>query len=201
MHPSAQDPEAQAGPDTWITEIWTYLKDNILPDDMTSTDQIARLAKRYTLVEGDLYQRGGNGVLMRWITREEGYELLAEVHGGECGNHVSSRTLVGKAFRHRFYWPTALQDTVELVKTCKACQFHAKQIHMSAQMLQMIPPSWPFAVWGLDIVGPFPRAVGGYRFMYVAIDKFTKWPEATPVVKMRIQGPKLDHHRQWVPVY
>jgi hypothetical protein len=65
MHPSAQDPEAQAGPDTWITEIWTYLKDNILPDDMTSTDQIARLAKRYTLVEGDLYRRGGNGVLMR----------------------------------------------------------------------------------------------------------------------------------------
>jgi hypothetical protein len=148
MHPSVQDPEAQAGPDTWITEIRTYLKDNILPDDMTSADQIARLAKRYTLVEGDLYRRGGNGVLMRCITLEEGYELLAEVHGGECGNHASSRTLVGKAFRHRFYWPTALQDAVELVKTCKACQFHAKQIHMSAQMLQMIPPSWPFAVWG-----------------------------------------------------
>jgi transposase InsO family protein len=46
----------------------------------------------------------------------------------------------------------------------------------------MISPSWPFTVWGLDIVGPFPRAVRGYRFLYVAIDKFTKWPEATPVV-------------------
>jgi transposase InsO family protein len=101
-----------------------------------------------------------------------------------CGNYVSSRTLVGKAFRHRFYWPTALHDAVELVKTCKACQFHAKQIHMPAQRLQMIPPSWPFTVWGLDIVGPFPRAVGGYQFLYVAIDKFTKWSEATPVVKI-----------------
>jgi transposase InsO family protein len=39
-------------------------------------------------------------------------------------------------------------------------------------------------VWGLDIVGPFPCAVGGYRFLCVAIDKFTKWPEATPVVKI-----------------
>jgi hypothetical protein len=38
----------------------------------------------------------------------------------------------------------------------------------------MIPFSWPFAVWGLDIVGLFPHAVGGYRFLYVAIDKFTK---------------------------
>jgi hypothetical protein len=68
VHPGAQDPEAQAGLDTWITEIWTYLKDNILSDNMTSADRIARLAKRYTLVEGDLYQRGTNSVLMRCIT-------------------------------------------------------------------------------------------------------------------------------------
>jgi transposase InsO family protein len=59
---------------------------------------------------------------------------------------------------------------------------------MPAQTLQMIPPSWPFAVWGLDIVGPFPHAVGGYRFLYVTIDKFTKWPEATPVVKINKQS-------------
>jgi hypothetical protein len=60
------------------------------------------------------------------------------------------------------------------VKTCKACQFHTNQIHMLTQTLQVIPPSWPFAVWGLNIVGPFPCAVGAYRFLYVAIDKFTK---------------------------
>jgi transposase InsO family protein len=52
----------------------------------------------------------------------------------------------------------------------------------------MIHPSWPFAVWGLDIVGPFPRANGGYQFLYVAIDKFTKWPKATPVVKINKQS-------------
>jgi hypothetical protein len=102
VHPGAQDPEAQAGPDTWIMEIWTYMKDNILPDDIASADQIACLAKRYTLVEGDLYRRGANGFLMRCITQEEGCELLTEVHGGECGNHASFCTLVGKAFRYRF---------------------------------------------------------------------------------------------------
>jgi hypothetical protein len=46
-------------------------------------------------------------------------------------------------------------------------------------MLQMIPPSWPLIVWGLDIMGSFPCTVGGYRFLYVDIDKFTKWPKAT----------------------
>ena len=118
------------------------------------------------------------------ISQEEGRELLAEIHGSECVSHFSSRTFVGKAFRHGFYWPTALQDATELVRSCKACQFHAKQIHTPAEALQMIPPSWPFAVWGVDILGLFPRAVGGYRFLYVAIDKFTKWPEVTPVVNI-----------------
>ena len=33
----------------------------------------------------------------------------------------------------------------------------------------------------LDLLGPFPRALGGYRYLYVAIDKFTKWPEVEPV--------------------
>jgi hypothetical protein len=108
VYPSAQDPEAQAGPDTWITEIQTYLKDNILPDDMASADRIARLAKRYTLVEGDLYRRGVNGILMRYITQEEGCDLLAGVHGGECGNHASFCTLIGKAFQHGF---TGLQPS------------------------------------------------------------------------------------------
>jgi hypothetical protein len=37
---------------------------------------------------------------------------------------------------------------------------------------------------GVDILGPFPRAVDGYCFLFVATDKFTKWPEATPVVSI-----------------
>jgi hypothetical protein len=174
----------QSGPDAWISEIQDYLKENILPEDHVSAERIVRLAKRYAMVEGGLYRRGANGILMRCITQEEGRELLTEIHGGECGSHSSSRMLVGKVFRHGFYWPTALQDAAKLVKSYEACQFHAKQIHTPAQALQMIPPSWSFAVWGVDILGPFPRAVGGYRYLFVAIDKFTKWPEATHVVSI-----------------
>jgi hypothetical protein len=43
-------------------------------------------------------------------------------------------------------------------------------------------------VWGLDILGPFPRIMGRYQYLYIAIDKFTKWPEATHVVKMNKQS-------------
>jgi hypothetical protein len=54
-------------------------------------------------------------------------------------------------------------------------------MHQPAQELQTIPLTWPFAVWGLDILGPFPRAQGGYCYLYVAIDKFTKWVEVEPM--------------------
>jgi hypothetical protein len=148
VNPLAPQPVAQSGHDAWISKIRDYLKENILLEDHVSAERIVRLAKRYTVVEGDLYHHGANGILMRCITQEEGCELLAEIHGGECGNHASSRTLVGKAFRHGFYWPTALQDAAKLVKSYEACQFHAKQIHTPAQALQMIPPSWSFSVWG-----------------------------------------------------
>jgi hypothetical protein len=72
VHPSVQDPEAQVSPNIWITEIQTYLKNNILPDDSAFADQIVRLAKRYTLVKGDLYRRCANGILMQCITHGEG---------------------------------------------------------------------------------------------------------------------------------
>jgi hypothetical protein len=32
--------------------------------------------------------------------------------------------------------------------------------------------------------GTIPQGHRRYRFLFVAIDKFTKWPEATPVVSI-----------------
>jgi hypothetical protein len=98
MNPGAQDPDAQASLGAWITKIRDYLKDNILSDEHVSAEWIVHVAKRYTLVEGDLYRCGTNGVLMSCITWEDDCELLIAIHGGECGNHASYRTLVGKAF-------------------------------------------------------------------------------------------------------
>ena len=58
---------------------------------------------------------------LKCVCREYGKELLPEIHRGLCGSHIGSRALVGKAFRQGFYWPTTLQDAVELVMKCEAC--------------------------------------------------------------------------------
>jgi hypothetical protein len=39
-------------------------------------------------------------------------------------------------------------------------------------------------VWGVDIIGILPRAPGGFRFLFISIDTFTKWMEAIPVVNI-----------------
>ena len=122
---------------------------------------MARQATAYCIQDGELYRRRQNDVTLRYISINQGRELLIDIHGGDCEHHSSSRTLVGKVFRSGFYWPTALNDAAELVKSCEACQFHAKQIHQPVQGLQTIPLTWLFVVWGLDILGPFPRVPGG----------------------------------------
>jgi hypothetical protein len=114
---------------------------------------------------------------MKCVSMEEGKEILQEIHEGVCGNHAASLTLVDKAFRSGFYWLTALADAEALVRRCMKCQFFRKQPHVPAHNLITIPPSWPFACWGLDMIGPLTTAPGGFTHVMVAIDKFTKWIE------------------------
>lgn len=136
-----------------------------LPEKEEEAEHVARQATAYCIQDGELYQKRPNNVSLHCISREQRKELLADIHGGDCGHHSSSWTLVGKGFRSGFYRPTTLNDAIELVKACEAYQFHAKQIHRPARGLQTIPLSWPFAVWGLDILGPFPRAPMRYRYL------------------------------------
>jgi hypothetical protein len=46
------------------------------------------------------------------------------------------------------------------VCTCEGCQFYARKTNLPAHALQTIPITWPFVVWGLDIVGPYGRRPG-----------------------------------------
>jgi ribonuclease HI len=145
----------------WRQPFIDYLREQKVPSDKNLAEQLIRRAKSYILVEDKLYRRGtSSGVLMKCVPREEGKGILEEIHKGVCGNHASSHTLVSKAFRRAFYWPTPLGDAEELVRRCQGCQYFAKQQYVPAYKLVTIPPTWPFACWGLDMIGPLPTAPG-----------------------------------------
>ena len=123
----------------WRNPIIDYLNGSDLPDDDAEADRIARRAKLYVLIEDKLYKKGTQNILMKCIPGQQGKQLLQEIHSGECGSHAASRTLVGKAFHQGLYWPTTLQDAEEMVRSCEACQYHSKQQHQPAQILQNYP--------------------------------------------------------------
>jgi hypothetical protein len=97
---------SQAGQEVMMVDVdWRqpfidYICEQKVPTDKNLAEQIIRRAKSYVLVRDKLYRRGAtSGVLMKCIPREEGKDILEEIHIGICGNHASSPTLVSKAFR------------------------------------------------------------------------------------------------------
>ena len=126
-------------------------------------------------------KRSTSGIFQRCVSPEEGQKILKEIHEGDYGHHASTRSLVAKAFRHGFFWLTALADAEHLVRSCDGCQRYARQAHVPAQELRTIPLTWPFAVWGLDMVGPLQMSPCKKTHLLVVVDKFTKWVEVMPV--------------------
>jgi hypothetical protein len=105
----------------WREAYIDFIRDQSLPAGMdaksTEAGRVMRRSKGFILVDNKLYRRGArSGVLMKCVTREDGYNILREVHEGVCGNHAASRMLVGKAYRAGFWWPTAVSDTEDLMR-------------------------------------------------------------------------------------
>ena len=96
-------------------------------------------------------------------------------------------------------------DAEPITRTCEGCQYYARQTHLSAQALQTIPITWPFIVWGLDLVGPLKKAPKGYTHMLVTKDKFTKWIEAWLISTIKSEQAVLFFldiiHRFGIPNY
>ncbi|XP_047270391.1 uncharacterized protein LOC124899529 [Capsicum annuum] len=57
---------------------------------------------------------------------------------------------------------------------------HDDLIHSPYAELHTMSAPWPFVAWGMNMIGPIePKTSKGHRFIFVAIDYFTKWIEAT----------------------
>jgi hypothetical protein len=58
---------------------------------------------------------------MKCITLDEGCAILQDIHVGICGSHTGARSLVGKAYRQGFFWPTAMSGADSLIRRCEGC--------------------------------------------------------------------------------
>jgi hypothetical protein len=83
----------------WRDKYIAWIARGELPTDRAAARRIARMAKSFALVDGELYKRAAFGILQRCVPIPEGRELLRDIHAGICGHHAAPRTLVNNAFR------------------------------------------------------------------------------------------------------
>ena len=105
----------------WRAPLLTFHLEEVLPPKRTEARWIARRAKTFIALDDKLYKQSPSGVLMKCIPTNQGRQLLLEVHASICGHHAAPRSLVRKAFRQGFYWPTTLRDAEEVVRRCEGC--------------------------------------------------------------------------------
>nr|GEV40357.1 reverse transcriptase domain-containing protein [Tanacetum cinerariifolium] len=136
-----------------MTQLVDYLKEGILLGDKKEERKFRLKARQYELMEGVIYRRS---FLTPWLRcvgpLQEGY-VMREIHEGSCSMHVGPRSVVAKAIRLGYHWPTMHKDARDMIRKCNDCQIHR----------------------------PFPKGPGKGQFLIVAIDYFTKWIEAKAV--------------------
>ena len=173
-----------------MTPIISYLKDGSLPERKDEARRLRVRSAKYVLLNEVLYKRGFSQPYLKCLSPDEANYVLREVHEGACGNHSGARSLIHKIVRAGYYWPTIQIDAKAYVKIYDQCQWFSNIPRQPLEYLTLMMALWPFAQWGLDILGPFPIGTRQMKFLEVGIDYFTKWVEAEPLASITQQNVK-----------
>ena len=177
--------QIKLGP-SWMDPILLFLERDILPEEKSKAEKVRRKAPRFWLSKDrKLYKRSFSGPYLLCVHPEASESLLEELHERVCGSHTGKRSLSHWAITQGYRWPNMQKEAQEYVRKCDQCQRFAPNIHQPGGVLNPFSNPWPFAQWGLDIVGPFPKAVGNKKYLLVCTDYFTKWVETEPLANIR----------------
>ncbi|GKA32650.1 reverse transcriptase domain-containing protein [Tanacetum coccineum] len=130
--------------DTWMTPIYKYLAEETLPADMKKARAIKRKSWRFTVINGILYKKSFLGPWLRCVGPLQANYVLREIHEGSCSMHAGTRSVVAKALRTGYYWPTMHRDARTLIRACQDCQVHKPILRNPQQKLTPITSPWPF---------------------------------------------------------
>jgi len=143
-------------------------------DEYQTIIRNTHLNPQYELIDGILYKIDTPNKL-RVIRRYELEGLLYMFHDSEISAHFSIQTTYEK-IKQRYWWKGMRKDIEEYIKTCDRCQRRGKP--SGKHELHPIKVKYPFYQIGIDVVGPLPETPQGNKYIVVAVDYFTKWPEA-----------------------
>ncbi|GKC75334.1 reverse transcriptase domain-containing protein [Tanacetum coccineum] len=163
---------------TWMTPIYEYLTEETLPAKKKKARAVRLKLRRHAVINGVLYKKSFLEPWLRCVRPLQANYVMREIHEGSYSMHAGPRSVVAKAIRTWYYWPTMHKDAKKVIQECQDCQVHCPVPRNPQQKLTPITSPWPFYKWRIDIVGPFPEGPDKVKFLIVAIDYFSKWIEA-----------------------
>jgi hypothetical protein len=171
--------------DDWRKEIADYLKN----PSRKASRKLRYKAIKFVLLDGCLYYKSMDGVLLQCLGQEEAKKMMSEVHDGLCGAPQSPYRMKWVIRKTGCYWPTMLEDCFEYYNGCQDYQKLENIQRVSASALNPIIKPWPFRGWGIDLISQInPLSSKGHKFVLLATDYFTKWVEAIPLKKVTLQN-------------
>src|ERR1044072_9456178 len=175
--------------DDWRTPILEVLQSKEDGKEVFSAAK-RREAHHYAIIGGVLCKQGYTSALLRCVSLDESWRLMEEVHEGECSSHIGGRALAAKVLRAGFYWPTMKNDCMNYERKCDKCQKISNLSKASPAEITAIVSPWPFALWGVDLIGPFPPGKRELEWGIGAVDYFTKWIEAEAMTTITFERVK-----------
>ena len=121
-----------------------------------------------------------DGVTSRWLVVLPGelrHQVMVEHHDALTGGHFGAKKTLQR-LRQRFYWVGMRSDVSEWCRTCKVCCAKKGPHAVQRAPLQLVLAGAPMERVAVDITGPLPLSASGNKYICVAMDYFTKWPEA-----------------------
>ncbi|GKD10968.1 reverse transcriptase domain-containing protein [Tanacetum coccineum] len=80
-----------------------------------------------------------------------------------------------------YYWPSIHRDVSRIIQDCEKRKEQSVVKKIAKIEAIAVGNAWPFSHWGVNILGPLSTALGGLKFLAVAIEQSTKWIEANPL--------------------
>ena len=155
-----------------------YFKTDELPSDSVTKRRLKRKASYYYLQDEYLYKRDGKVSRKVLEKKEERIQALKQLHD-EKGHPGINNTL--DALNKRFWWPNFFQNVQDYLQNCEACKLQARPSHK--EQARPILVEGIFDRWEIDLVSPFPLTPRGNRYIAVAVEGLTRWPEAAPLAQ------------------
>lgn len=139
--------------------------------------QVINKASNFRISRDKLYFIQNNEE--RIVIREDEVErILFGEHSDILAGHFNVESTYQR-IRSKYYWPRMYKIVEQYVKSCDFCQRRGKPKRTEA--LHPIPVGEPFDLVGIDFVGPLDETINGNKYIIVATEYLTKWPEARAV--------------------